>query len=277
MRVISFGGGVQSTALLVLAAQGKIGAVDAALFANVGEDSEDPDTLAYVRAHAMPYGEKSGVPVVELHKRLRTGAIETLHQRLSRPESRSLPIPVRMSDTGAPGTRSCTEDWKIKVVGRYLLNHGATPQAQADVLIGFSLDEAHRMGDGRERRKKPARSILCQRKSYPLIDLRLKRADCQRIIESAGLPPAPKSSCYFCPYHKPSVWAEMRRVRPVLFYKSADLEAMLQARRAVLGKDPVYLTRFGRPLIQAIGEEMQDKLDLGTGPGETCDEGYCWT
>ena len=42
MRVISYGGGVQSTALVVLAAQGKIGHVDAALFANVGDDSEHP-------------------------------------------------------------------------------------------------------------------------------------------------------------------------------------------------------------------------------------------
>ncbi len=45
MRVISYGGGVQSTALLVLANRGEIRYVDAALFANVGDDSEDPDTL----------------------------------------------------------------------------------------------------------------------------------------------------------------------------------------------------------------------------------------
>lgn len=276
MRVISFGGGVQSTAMLVLASQGKLGQVDAALFANVGDDSEDPDTLAYVRAHAIPFGAQHGIPVIELHKVLRTGAVETLYQRLTKAGSRSLPIPVRMSDTGAPGTRSCTEDWKVKVIGRWLLANGATPAAPADALIGFSLDEAHRMRDGIERRKRPSRAVLCQRKVYPLIDLRLKRHDCANIIERAGLPPAPKSSCYFCPYHKPSVWAEMRETRPMLFYKSAELEAQLIARLAVLGRDPVYLTRFGRPLEQAIGADIQPRLDIG-GPGETCDEGYCWT
>jgi 3'-phosphoadenosine 5'-phosphosulfate sulfotransferase (PAPS reductase)/FAD synthetase len=49
IRVFSYGGGVQSTAALVLAAQGVID-YHTFLFANVGEDSENPDTLAYVRA-----------------------------------------------------------------------------------------------------------------------------------------------------------------------------------------------------------------------------------
>ena len=39
LTTISYGGGVQSTALLVLSATGRLPAVDAALFANVGDDS----------------------------------------------------------------------------------------------------------------------------------------------------------------------------------------------------------------------------------------------
>lgn len=41
LRVFSFGGGVQSTAALVLAAQGEID-FTAFIFANVGADSEHP-------------------------------------------------------------------------------------------------------------------------------------------------------------------------------------------------------------------------------------------
>ena len=48
LRVFSYGGGVQSTAALVLAAQGKID-FPTFLFANVGDDSEHPATLRYVR------------------------------------------------------------------------------------------------------------------------------------------------------------------------------------------------------------------------------------
>lgn len=54
--VISYGGGVQSTAMLVLAAQGRLGyPVTHALFANVGDQAEHPRTLAYVRDVAAPF------------------------------------------------------------------------------------------------------------------------------------------------------------------------------------------------------------------------------
>jgi hypothetical protein len=52
-RVVSYGGGVQSNALLVLAAQGRID-YRRFLFANVGDDSEHPATLRYVRDVALP-------------------------------------------------------------------------------------------------------------------------------------------------------------------------------------------------------------------------------
>src|SRR5947209_1941983 len=48
LKVFSFGGGVQSTAALVLAARGEID-YQTFLFANVGGDSENPETLRYVR------------------------------------------------------------------------------------------------------------------------------------------------------------------------------------------------------------------------------------
>ena len=63
LEVVSYGGGVQSTALLVLAAQGLI-PHRMFLFANVGDDSEHPATLHYVRAIAAPYAAAHGI---ELH------------------------------------------------------------------------------------------------------------------------------------------------------------------------------------------------------------------
>jgi hypothetical protein len=278
MKIISYGGGVQSTALLVLAVQGDLGKVDAALFANVGDDSEHPDTLRYVREVAQPWvraEQRSHLgDVLELRRQDRHGAVvDGLYSRMMKSGSKSVPIPMRGSEVGAPGARACTVDWKLKVIGRWLLQHGCSPDQPADVLIGFSLDEIHRVTD----RPATSRMERCQRKVYPLLDMRLTRHDCQQIIAKAGLPVPPKSSCYFCPYHKPSVWATMRRDEPELFDKSADLEATINARREAAGRTKVYLTRFGKPLVDAIPEDTQTSLDFGTGPGETCDEGYCWT
>lgn len=263
IRTISYGGGVQSTALIVMAVQGELGRIDAALFSNVGDDSEHPATLEYVRNVAVPWAAARGLPVEILHRYRRDGTPETLMGRLVKPGSRSLPIPVRMSN-GAPGRRSCTADFKIKVIGKWLKAHGASRRDPADVLLGISYDEIQRISN--------KRIAAYEKVLYPLVDRRLTREDCKRIIERAGLPVPPKSSCFFCPFHRPWTWAEMRRDEPHLFARSVALESLLNERR--LGKDPVWLTRFNKPLSEAVDEAQPT---LWGGPGETCDEGHCHT
>jgi hypothetical protein len=269
-RTIAYGGGVQSTALMVLAAQGRID-FGTLLFCNVGDDAEHPDTLAYVRDVAMPYAEATGVEIVELRKRRVRGqfvGVESLYQRLISEGSRSLPIPVRM-DNGAPGTRACTQTYKLEVMAKWHKDHGATSQNPAHVAIGFSTDEAHRIERARPRKWEVV--------EYPLLDipagssgLHLSRADCMTVISRAGLPVPGKSSCWFCPLHRPAFWAEMRRDRPDLFWRAVELERLLNERRDKLGKDHVYLTRFGRPLDEAIAEAQSELPDDGAD-----DEGYC--
>ncbi|MFC8370048.1 phosphoadenosine phosphosulfate reductase [Streptomyces sp. NPDC057239] len=266
VKVISYGGGVQSTALLVLAARREID-FRTFLFANVGDDSEHPATLAYVREIAIPYAVRAGLVIHELKRRRRDGASETLMQRLNRPDTRSIPIPVRMPN-GAPGRRNCTADFKIKVVGRWLREHGATTEEPAAVGIGISLDEIHRAN----RRRREAHEII----EYPLLDLRLRRGDCERIITEAGLPVPPKSSCFFCPFRTVDAWRHQRRHEPELFTQSVGLEETINQRRAALGRDAVYLTRYGVPLTQAIPAESHEEGD-GDEEDGACDSGWCMT
>lgn len=270
LRAVSYGGGVQSTALLVLAARRRI---DFPLFlmANVGDDSEHPDTLDYVRDVAMPYAEEHGIELQLLDRVKRDGTTETLWGRLMREGSRSLPIPVRMSN-GAPGNRSCTADFKIRVIAKELKRRGASAENPATIGIGISLDEIQRAN---------ARVVNAyERVVYPLIGigeetgLKLRRLDCERVIRDAGLPVPPKSSCFFCPFHRPTAWADLAREHPHLFEKSCQLEDTLNARRDELGKDHVFLTRFGVPLRKAIDTD-QDLLPLVD--DGSCDSGWCFT
>jgi hypothetical protein len=349
----SYGGGHQSTALLVLAAREVI-PTRTFLFCNVGDDSEHPGTLEYVREVAAPYAAFHGLDLQTLTRRRRDGREETLMGRLLNPlpckrcsgtglvngpaddeeptgdpeaealaasdvrpcpecggagerESRSLPIPVRMSN-GAPGNRSCTADFKIRVVGRWLKAHGATEDHPATVSIGISLDEIHRA----HTRTKDA----WERVVYPLVGvgidtgLAMRRDDCDRTIAAEPLPPEvatqvkqavadgrlttpsvvrqleqtgyaqmpipPKSSCYFCPFHKPTAWADLARESPELFAKSCELEDTLNRRRTMLGKDPVFLTRFAIPLREAIDTDQPLLPGMDEADG-ACDSGYCWT
>lgn len=269
MRVISYGGGVQSTALIVLAVQGRIGQVDAALFSNVGDDSEHPETLRYVREIMIPWAAERGLPVHELHRTMKDGTRRTLWQEITAEDSRAIKIPVRMDGTNAPGNRSCTSDYKIKVVNRWLRQNGASKTNPAEVLIGISTDEFHRANN---RRPEPT-----QIAGYPLLDHGFDRVDCQNIIAEAGLPVPPKSSCFFCPFHRLQTWREMRRDEPKLFWKSVELERTINGKREKLSRAPVYLTDRLMPLDEAAHEAGPTLFDQEHFNEGKCDEGYCWT
>lgn len=271
-RVFSFGGGVQSTAALVLAAQGKID-YPTFLFCNVGADSENPETLAYVEQCAKPYAAEHGIELIELHKVRRDGSNDTILSRLMRTK-KSIPIPVRMSN-GAPGNRSCTVDFKIAVVDKWLKENTQArniAEVVAIVGLGISFDERLRMRYPLSDPETPWKE-----RAYPLVDLRLDRVACISIIENAGLPVPPKSSCYFCPFHRLSVWQEMRHKQPELFRKAADLEEFINQRRAELGKDNVWLSGALKPLMQATTDLYQHSLfdDDAETDELICDQGVC--
>lgn len=268
LRMISYGGGVQSSAMIVLAIQGKID-TEHAVFANVGDDSEHPASLEYVRNVMQPWAAKQGFPVHEVNRIKRDGSVETLWGHLMKEGSRSIPIPMRMNLTGAPGLRSCTADFKIAVISKWVKANGATKDDPAIVNIGISVDEIERAGRGRNG--------PYEHREYPLLGLGLNRSDCMNVISAAGLPVPPKSSCFFCPFHRQATWAEMRRDEPDLFEKSVLLEKTINERKAMLGRDPIWMTRFGKPLDEAIGVAQDMLPGFDDGIGETgCDEGVCF-
>jgi 3'-phosphoadenosine 5'-phosphosulfate sulfotransferase (PAPS reductase)/FAD synthetase len=261
LTTLSYGGGVQSTALLVLAATGRL-AVDVAIFANVGDHAEHPATLAYVRDVAAPYAAAHGV---ELIQRGRGGANPDLFDRLAGPGG-FLGIPVRMGVSGAPGRRSCTHDYKLVVVGRELKARGATPADPATVMVGISTDEISRANN---RRALPYETV-----TYPLLDLRMSRTDCARTIAAAGLPVPPKSSCWFCPFHSRATWQTMRTDDPAMFDRACQLEDTLNAKRAAGGRDPVWLSSALIPLRAAVLDHATLPFD---DPDPGCDSGWCMT
>lgn len=263
IRAFSYGGGVQSTAALVLVAQGKIN-YRTFLFCNVGNDSENPATLHYVEQMAKPFAQQHGIEFIEMQKRLRDGSIDTIYQRLTRPNSRSIGIPVRMSN-GSPVPRTCTVDFKVLQVAKWLKQHGATKERPGIVGLGISLDEFHRM--------RTDSSILHERLEYPLIDLRIDRAQCMKIIQDAGLPVPPKSSCWFCPFHTMRVWQDMRQNQQELFWKASELEQFINERRATIGKDQVWLSGKLKPLAMATTDLVQDEL---FDEQDACESGYCF-
>lgn len=274
MRIISYGGGVQSTAMVIMAATRHAqfeaacgGPVDAAVMSNVGDDSEHPETIDYVKNVIQPWAATLNFPVFVIQKTTKDGSIESLYSKQMGQDKRAI-IPVRF-ENGAPGFRECTGDFKIKVISKWLRNNGMNKDNPAVVAIGISTDEFQRIGKPKPR---PNESLV-----YPLIDLVMSRADCQQVPLAHGLPVPGKSACFFCPFKRPQDWAEMKRDYPHLFDKSVALERRINENRKKQDKDLAWLTRFNKPLDEAI-QEAQDQLPGFESIEEAgCDSGHCFT
>jgi len=261
LRVVSFGGGVQSTALLVLAAQERI-EFRSFLFANVGDHAENPDTLAYVEQVARPYADDHGIELAEIRWTTRAGKVRDLYDDLL--VANDIPIPVRFP-SGAFGHRNCTRAYKIVPVARELRRRGATVDDPAVIALGISVDEIERAKPGI-----PAQQPWTTR-TFPLLDLGLSRRDCRKLIDTAGLPVPPKSACWFCPYSSTTQWRDRRQRTPELFESAVDLERTLSDRNYAR-------TGLGAGLasgLLTLDQAVDDQLAL---PGmDECDSGWCMT
>ena len=256
--VFSFGGGRQSTAVLVLAARREIEPFDAWLFADVGHDSENPETLRYLAEHSGPYAAAHGLDLRAVRWDRRGGYLTLLQYLEQMP--RQIPIPVSFG-TGGPSNRKCTNAWKIDVVAREHRRLGATPEQPGACGIGISVDEISR---ARTDSKHP-----WQTPAYPLLDLGLTKDDCAEIVASAGLPPAPRSSCWFCPFNSVVTWIDRRRAEPELYDRAVELERMLSDRAVGLGKDPCTLHPHGT-LPDVTAQLSFDDLIADPCSGSSC-------
>jgi hypothetical protein len=217
--------------------------------------------LAYVRDVAVPYAAEHGIALHWLRKVLRDGTPDTLLARIER--SNDLIIPVRLER--GPMNRKCTGDFKISVAARWLREHGASRRDPAIVGLGISRDEFQRM---RTDSGYPYETL-----TYPLIDLRLDRQDCQNIISRAGLPVPEKSSCFFCPFHRLTDWQRIKRETPDLFDRSVALERTLDTRAVERGYGRARLGRHSGYLDQTVTDDQQSVFDFD----DACESGYCMT
>ena len=168
---ISFGGGVQTTALAILTVQGRIPTpAHVAVFADT--EGVHPETYEYMRQLEAWLGDR--LPIVRV-------SAGSLYDRSI--EKRT--IPTRHF-------RSCTDKFKIRPLRRWMKANGATRSTPGIFQIGISTDEL--------RRARPS-NVQYVVNQYPLIELGISRSDC--LDKAEGLLAPPKSGCYYCPFASP--------------------------------------------------------------------------
>jgi hypothetical protein len=189
--ILSFGCGVNTAALMVRLVERHL-PFDEAVFADTG--AELPETYSYLNI-ARNYLGDHGIPLVIVKSR-----VGTLYDTCKR--RKVIPSGI---------WRWSTRDYKVTPIHRYY----RSLDAQIFEYLGIAYDEVSRM----KRSREPYITSL-----FPLVDERLGRADCVRIIERAGLPVPVKSGCYFCPFNSLDRWAELYRAHPELYQRAVALE-----------------------------------------------------
>lgn len=195
---LSFGGGVNSTALAVLLATGKLPQYEPwrIVFADTGEEQDY--TYEFIEKHFSPWLEAQGKKL-EIVKGERTVLEHWEKYRI----------------TGSRQFRVCTVLSKIKPIKRYMKANGGGIK-----LIGIDAGEAHR-------------AIERVGSVYPLVELSIDRERCEAIIKEAGIPSPGKSGCWHCPFMRVQEILNLARHYPCRFDRIERLE---QAATAKTGK-----------------------------------------
>lgn len=239
----SCGGGTQSAAIAALIVQGKIEPPDLAVI--VDTEREKSATWAYLDGTIAPALKKLGIHVYRVPKS--KFATVDLYAK-----NGDLLLPVFTGDGGRL-KGFCSNEWKLRVVKRWARSMGVK---RCECWVGFSLDEFDRMKDDEDQ---------WFHRTYPLIDRRIKRDECHRIVEAMGWPPPPRSACWMCPHMTNREWQDIRDNAPEDFQRAIAVDEQIRE------KDPnVFLHRSGKPLRMA---------DLGGSDGQQvfgCDSGNCF-
>ena len=226
MLVISYGGGVNSTAMIVHLLQTEPEAMQTAriVFADTG--AEWPETYAYVHQFdGWLQGQGLRIEWVS------NGSLVDYCRQLS-------VMPVRMN-------RFCTRIFKQVPICRWRDAEGLWGEKAVE-CIGFAADEAHRA------MKTDSRLVVSAGDTsgynwhrtnfrYPLIEAGLDRHGCGRVLLAAGLGVPPKSGCWCCAFQRVSEFRRLWRDHPDLFERACEIEDASASRRAENGAAPVFI------------------------------------
>ena len=145
------------------------------------------------------------------------------------------------------GFRDCTIKFKIAPIKRYLRKkYGKKAIFQNSIYLSY--DEFHRMKTA---------DVSYQVLHYPLIDDKINREDCIKIIEDAGYLIPMKSGCFMCPFNTKKMWINLKLNHKDLFDKSLELE-----KRALYTKEGIRKRKM-ESLVKLKGKESTDLFECG--------------
>lgn len=205
---IAFGGGLNSTALLVKWVLDGLPPPGRIIFADTG--GERPDVYEHI-ARFSAWLVAHGFPPIEITRK--GGRPETLEQYALR---------TQMLPSKAYGTKGCSHKFKIEPqerdINRWPVARRAWKLGEKVVkIIGYGYEEQRRISLAKVEDDKYFYR-------FPLNEWRVDREACIEIIQRAGLPVPGKSSCFFCPSMRKPEILELREKNPELLQRALRIE-----------------------------------------------------
>lgn len=283
INVLSFGAGVQSTAMLLMACLGEIEKPDHVVFSDTGWEPESVynhlqwcsdfaknygikidivnngnirDDILNGKATgkefvALPFFTKGVYPIYGLMDEKDKDQLEIIE--FEQPNEKKI---VGYEEKKGMVRRQCTSEYKIRPVTKACRSYASLKpkQRSKNIIInkwmGISTDEIQRVKPAYEKYIKHV---------YPLIDLNMSRADCLKWIADKGFPIPPKSSCIGCPFHNDSMWLDMK----LNDKKSWDDAVLMDKEIRLLPRfnGSAFLHRSCKPLDEVDFNENQMTID----------------
>lgn len=249
--VVSYGGGTNSTAILVGLHERGV-TPQAIVFADTG--GEKPNTYEHI-GHVDVWCRSVGFPAITIlrgfpwwtPKMVEDGSLEQECVRLGK-------MPAK-----AYGMGGCSLKWKVDPQNRYnrwYAKEHAIDLARITRLIGFDADETSRV-----ERALSFSDRQPYRQSFPLYEWGWGREECVDAIARAGLPQPGKSACFFCPSSKKKEILQLGEDYPALLARALEME-----RRARAGEGQAEASRggLGRTLVWGdfIAQAKKGTCDL---------------
>ena len=214
--VVAYGGGLNSTAMLVgMAIKGIV--PDLILFADTGDGKErpgeKPETYEYI-PYFSDWLHKQGLPEVTYVRK--GGANVTLEEDCL--NKKHLPSIVY-------GYKSCSQKFKREAQDKFINNW---VPARRHWLMGGRIQKAIGYDAGEERRAHIADDPKYTH-VYPLILWGWFRQECVDALQRAGLCIPPKCACFFCPSSKKHEVISLSVEHPELFDRAVAMERLAEA------------------------------------------------
>lgn len=249
IRILSFGAGMQSSAILLMAIRGDF-KLDHAIFADTGWESKD--VYEYID-YISPMAKSAGIQFHHVSKGdLRR---DILDRQVVGGTGRfaSMPLFVKRASIlpgGGQIPRQCSSEYKIEPIHARIREILELRPRQwwprvpvVEKFYGFSAEE--------QRRKERLLSNTAPKMKwaihrFPLIKRNMTRLDCLAWIESKGFRRPPTSSCIGCPYHSDAFWSEMKAERSEEFSDAVEFDLGIRKLRDL--HSDAFLHASRRPL-----------------------------